>query len=242
MIEFKNVSLRYPDKAENILNNVSLTIQKGYIYGLIGKNGSGKSTLIKSIFDKELIQNGSIYFDDKDLKNLSKQETKKFKNLISYIPTQSLFLDDYDFYTNVLLDFDQFNNWFYKLFRILTKKQKEDLWSILVNLNIEKYAFIPLKNLSSGQKQKLNIAYSLFKNKLITLADEPTSNLDIENSKQVFDLLNKNKKNYSIIAIHDITLALQECDFLICINKNQVEKVLVTSEIEQKDLLKYFYD
>ncbi|QNM93590.1 ATP-binding cassette domain-containing protein [Mycoplasma sp. Pen4] len=239
-IQFSNVSISY-DKKSNILNNVNLELVNGELIGFIGKSGCGKSTLLKSLFDYNTVLKGEILINDSNILNLSKHEQKKYKNIISYVDPDGLNVVELDTYKNILLDFNNYKNPFFKMFRILSKEQLNDLWNLADNFGVSEFLLTPVKLLSSGQKQRLNLVHGFFRKNKIILADEPTSNLDILNGKKVMRFFENNKTDKMIlIAIHDIDLAMQYCDKLIAISDNKIDHIFEKNTYNKEVLVKYF--
>lgn len=239
-MKFENITLSYQDKI--VVKDVNLSFPKAKLCALIGPSGSGKSTLLNSIFNHSIIKIGILKFNNKNVKDFNNKELKKFKQQIYYLKPENNLIEDLDFYQNLMSDFKFYKNKFYKLFKILTKKQKEELFALLSKLSMQEYAFEKITKLSSGQKQRLSIAKMLFNKPKIILADEPTSNLDIVNTKLIFDLLNEYKLNaHIIVAIHDLNSALKHFDKFFVFSKNDTKiKELNKQELNIRQLTKYY--
>ncbi|AMD81319.1 phosphate/phosphonate ABC transporter, ATP-binding protein PhnC [Mycoplasmopsis canis PG 14] len=241
-MELKGVTIGYSDK--NIAESINIKFNKNELSGLIGRSGCGKSTLLKSFFDFSIIKKGDFLYNGKDISKFTKNETKKYKNKIFYLRPENNLVEFLDFYQNVLNNFNNYKNCIYKFFKILTKEQKQELFNILKELEVEDLAFEKVSNLSSGQKQRLSIAQMLFNRPEIILADEPTSNLDIVNTKLIFDILNRYKIDaYIIIAIHDLTSATSKFDRLFAFQPSTTEIIEVDcNDFDIEKLGKYYYE
>ncbi len=177
MIEIQN--LYYKD----ILKNITLKIEDNLI--ILGENGAGKSTLAKMLCG--LIPNNFVYFQNKPLKIIK----NRAKN-INYIPATLIVYDENITVTEYLqsafytshIDFNAIRKIMHQLFL------KEQF----------------LSTLSSGQKQLLQIALAILQDTKTTIFDEPTANLDPQNSKKVFDILQNNFQQ-KIVITHDLNLA-----------------------------------
>ncbi|RIV16876.1 ABC transporter ATP-binding protein [Mycoplasmopsis gallopavonis] len=239
MIKFQQVQLQYNQK-NLVLKNINLEFQNGQIIGLIGKSGCGKTTLLKSIFDHSLVVQGQIYVNDLDLQNRKNQ--KKINQKLTFIDQEGLYLEEYDFYHNLKFSYQNWSNFLFKTLKIFTKTELSTIWEELTFLGLENWAFVPLKNLSAGQKQRMNILRGLANDSQIILADEPTSNLDLNSSNKVMQLFVKQKQanKVVIIAIHDLEIALNYCDVLVAFKDQEVAGVFKPSEIKLNELKEYF--
>ncbi|QGZ97354.1 ATP-binding cassette domain-containing protein [Mycoplasma sp. NEAQ87857] len=239
MIKINNLTIGYQNKA--VLNDVNLTIEQGKIIGLIGKSGCGKTTLLKSLYNHNLILDGEILFDNLNIKKSSKKQINKLLKSVQVVSNDDFMLEEYDLVSNVLLTFNNYNNVFYKILKILSKKQVGQLLELLDELNIKEFAFKKFKDLSQGQKQRAILIKALFNQFDILILDEPTSALDINNANLVMQKLNSLKINkYIILAIHDLNLALEYCDTLVAIKDNKVQAIINKNDFNQEDLIKYF--
>ncbi|QKT05547.1 ATP-binding cassette domain-containing protein [Mycoplasma sp. OR1901] len=239
MIKYENVELNYGDK--KILSDVNLTFEKNKVYGLIGKSGSGKSTLLYSIFDWKIIKAGNLIISNKKNEWTSTKEIKTFKNSISLLEANNNFIDSLTFYENILLSYRLYKNYFYKVFKLLTKNQKDYLFDLLKEFGMEEYAFAKISDLSTGQKQRLAYINAIFNIPDVLLCDEPTSNLDNVNTKLIYESIQRNKQNrITIIALHDLDSAIDYCDNIIAIDNGKIEKIFSEKVSNKEQLMEYF--
>ncbi|WP_245979622.1 ATP-binding cassette domain-containing protein [Mycoplasma struthionis] len=189
-IQFKNYFAKYEKKDQNlVLENINFLIPQGSMVAIIGPSGAGKSTIFNAILDQLEIQSGVLEIDNKNLKDLSKKEHKKLLTKIGYLGQEPNLIEDLNVYENILHLYSQYKNFIFTFFKILTKKQKLEVFSVLEKLGILDKAFIRVSELSGGQKQRVEIAKLLLQKSELILADEPTSSLDILNAKEVINLL-----------------------------------------------------
>ncbi|VEU75145.1 ABC transporter ATP-binding protein [Mycoplasmopsis maculosa] len=251
-LELKNIEICYEKNI--VLKNVNLILQKGHFYGLFGKSGSGKTTLLKSILNHDFIQNGEIKYNNEDIivnnnskyqKRIIKNNFNKFKNNIGFLFQENNLLNTYDVYDNVrLLSENIFKNKFFKILRILTKKNKSDLIEKLNILEIEDKIFTPVSELSGGQRRKVELAIFLMDNKKIIFADEPTTGLDTKNAKLVFKLLKDyaiNNEAIVLCSIHDIENSLDYIDEAIFIKNKKVFENINLKNLTKEEINE-FYD
>ena len=190
MIEIKRVSkvYRLKDREVVAVDDVSLTIEDGDIYGIIGYSGAGKSTLVRLINQLEVQDSGKIFIDGQDLGNLSQIELRKLRTKVGMIFQHFNLLWSRTVSENIELALEIAGN---KDKRIRQQKVQELVE--LVGLTGRENAYP--SELSGGQKQRVGIARALANDPRILLCDEATSALDPDTTKSILELLLKiNKK------------------------------------------------
>lgn len=199
MIEFKNVSKRYPT-GQIALYDVNLTLQAGEMAFLTGHSGSGKTTLLKLIALLERPTNGEILISNKSLNKLSNSLIPTYRRKIGFISQDPHLLCDRTIFENVALPL-----------RIAGMRSKE--LSRRVRAALDKVSLLNKERcnpvmLSAGEKQRVGIARAVVNKPTIILADEPTGNLDPELARDVMYTLSQfNELGATIfIASHDQSL------------------------------------
>ena len=199
LIQIKKLSFSYPSKKDT-LKNINLKIEKGSFTCIVGENGSGKSTLLKCILGLNKGYTGEI-----------KKETH-----IGYLPQKSEIQSNFPAtIEEVVLSGTISNNVrsiFYK------KEDKERAKQVMEKLGIYDIRKKCFADLSGGQQQRVLIARALCATKDIIVLDEPTNGLDPSIAKQIYELLNKLKReeNITILMVsHDIERALNYADTVI---------------------------
>jgi putative ABC transport system ATP-binding protein len=198
VIELFDISKKYKNDFY-ALKNISLKIGKGDFISIIGHSGSGKSTLMNILGTLDRPTNGDILIDGTNLKNLSKKDLAVFRNKkIGFVFQNYNLIDSLTVRKNIEL----------VLIYGGIEKYKRD---ILVEMALEEVGLIDKINtypseLSGGQKQRVALARAIVLNPKIVLADEPSGNLDPENSLRIIELfLNFQKQGKTIIMVtHDI--------------------------------------
>lgn len=242
-IEFKNYCAKYK-KSDVILHNFSLCINSGEMIAIIGKSGAGKSTFFNAILNALKITSGSLFINDKDINHYSKKEKKKMLKKIGFLSQENFLLEDENVYESILRTYSKYKNWFYELFKIINKKQQIEIFNVLDELDIFDKSFSVIKSLSSGQKQRVEIAKLLLKNVDLILADEPTSNLDINTSNDVIEILkniNKEKKTTILVNIHNIDLAKKHFQKYIAIKNGNIVSIGNICDLTN-DNINFIYD
>lgn len=202
MINIKNLNKHYGDI--KVLNNISIDIKKGEIFAIVGHSGAGKSTLMRCINGLEDYTDGSLKVNNKEIKNLKKDELREFRKNIGIIFQHFSLIQRKTVYENVALPMEL---WGYSKDEI--SKKVKDLLS-LVGLD-EKTDSYP-SQLSGGQKQRVAIARALTLNPEVLLSDEATSALDPNTTTSILKLLKEiNKKlNITIILVtHEMEVVKQ---------------------------------
>jgi len=189
MLEIKDISHSYGK--EKILHNISLTVLPRSFTILTGESGSGKTTLLSIIATLLKPTEGEVIFHDLPATSLDIMRNKyigfifQFHYLIGHLTVME----------NI---------------KIMTDKSKDDIVKLLATLGIDKFAQSYPSALSGGQKQRVAVARALINTPKYIFADEPTGNLDSENSRMIFDILRQ--VNATVIVVtHDNTL-LQKSD------------------------------
>ena len=192
-LKLKNISKYFnTEKKVKVLKNLSYNFNKGKMYALIGPSGSGKSTLLNliSLVDKPTL--GSIKFND-DLVNFAnnkKNDIFRAKN-IGIIYQQNNLLPDFTALENVYLANLSINN----NKDIAMTKAKDLLRRTGLSNRLNHFP----SQLSGGECQRVAIARAIINDPDIILADEPTGSLDLNTAKEIFQLLNKQKKSNRLI-------------------------------------------
>ena len=193
MITFKNVTMQYPTGTV-ALKDVSLNINEGEFVFIVGSSGSGKSTILKLILKELDATSGSIFVAGKELKKLKHKEIPFFRRNIGFVYQNFRLLKDRTVYENVA--FAQ------RVIEANPKDIRRQVPSMLTLVGLAgKYKNYP-KELSGGEQQRVVLARALVNNPAIIVADEPTGNLDPQNSWEIMDLLNDiNKRGTTVVVV-----------------------------------------
>ena len=202
MINIKNLNKHYGDI--KVLNNISIDIKKGEIFAIVGHSGAGKSTLMRCINGLEDYTDGSLKVNNKEIKNLKKDELREFRKNIGMIFQHFSLIQRKTVYENVALPMEL---WGYSKDEI-SKKVKELLSLVGLDEKIDSYP----SQLSGGQKQRVAIARALTLNPEVLLSDEATSALDPNTKTSILKLLKEinEKLNITIILVtHEMEVVKQ---------------------------------
>ena len=202
-IEIKNVSKSFGDL--KVLDDISLTINKGDIYGVLGLSGACKSTLVRCINGLETFDEGEILFNDKLLASPTHKVDRVNKRKIAMIFQSFNLLQQVDVLKNVEFALE-INN-------IPNKKEKAIEALKLVGLGDKLHAYP--SELSGGQAQRVAIARALVLEPEVLLSDEATSALDPETTSSILKLLKKLNKELGLTVImisHQINVIEEICN------------------------------
>jgi len=182
LLKLQNINLKYQNDKKNlkVLNNINLTVKKKETISIVGESGSGKTSLIMLIGGLEKATSGKIYFNNKDLTNLSEDEISEIRRKNIGIVFQSFYLiPNYSALENVALTLEL------NKFKNPNSQAKELLYRFGLK---NRFNNLP-SQLSGGEQQRVAIARAIAMKPELILADEPTGNLDSENSLMISKIL-----------------------------------------------------
>ena len=214
-LEFKGVSLKYPETNVEALSEIDFKINNGQSLGIIGSVGSGKSTVLELIVRNYDPDSGKILIDNKNLKD---HNIEVIRRDIGYVP-QTTFLFSDTIYNNI-----NFGN-------INSKAEDIQYYSKIACIHDDIMSF-PKKyasmlgergiNLSGGQKQRLAIARALIKKPQILILDDSLSALDTETEHNVIKNLKKEIKDITKIIVSHRISTIEKCDLILVLNSGKV--------------------
>lgn len=219
IIDIKNFDFYYGQR--KILNNISFSIQKGEIVGLLGENGSGKTTLMDSLYGFhgrfENIQVCSTY---------PEIDNKTIKHLVSYIQDTPNLLD--------YLTAAQYLKFLSKIEQIDFNKKTNEIEQLIYAFDLKKeYQTKLLKNYSFGMKKKIQIIGEFLLNKDLILIDEPTNGLDIRMIIKIKNLIKTYSESYKttfVISSHNINFLQTVCSRVLLFHNGQIMKDINTAQ------------
>lgn len=193
MISIKGVSKSYGNGAP-ALSNLNLDIEDGDFVFIVGASGSGKSTFIKLLLKELNPTEGTITVNDTKLSKLKSRGVAKYRRKIGVVFQDFRLLQDRDVYSNIA--FAQ------RVVGASPREIKKNVARVLSLVGLsEKYRSYP-NELSGGEQQRVALARALVNQPDILLADEPTGNLDPENSWEIMKLLDKvNSQGTTVIVV-----------------------------------------
>jgi len=187
------------------LENVSITFERGKIYGLLGPNGSGKTTLMKTIIGLHKQTSGEIFVNDNPLSYASKAS-------ISYMPTENFLYDSFKVKDIVKFYSDMYDDF-----------QEDYAFKILSDIKVDKE--FRISKLSSGLIGKLKVALALSRNVDIYMLDEPLNGVDVLSRDIIMELITKcyDENKTFIISTHLVNEIEKILDYVIFLKDGKVE-------------------
>ena len=217
ILEVTNLCKTYGkgDTMVKALDNVSFSVEKGEFVAIIGPSGSGKSTLLHILGGVDVPTKGSVVINQTDISNLDETALAIFRRRqIGLI---------YQFY-NLIPILTVQENLTLPLLLDGRKPDEKQISTLVKRLGLEHRLDHLPNQLSGGQQQRVSIGRALVNNPALILADEPTGNLDSENSKEIISLLRQFNKDFNqtvIIITHDEKIA-NSADRVITIEDGKI--------------------
>jgi len=217
LLELKQITLNYKNynTSVEVIKGIDLKINSGEKVAVVGKSGSGKTSLIMLMAGLEQPTSGEIIFDQQSISTFNEDELADIRKKKIGIVFQSFYLiPNYTALENVslILEINGIDN---------SKQKAEDL---LVQFGLKDRLHHFPTQLSGGEQQRVAIARSMAVKPKLILADEPTGNLDSENSQMISNLLfeyaNKNQSSF-VLVTHDLKFA-EKCDRIIKIEDGTI--------------------
>jgi len=201
MLSTKNIKKSYGDL--EILKDVNITIGTSEIVSIVGASGAGKSTLLHILGTLEKPDSGQLFIDEIDIFKLSPTKIADFRNQnIGFVFQFHHLLPEFTSLENVCIP-----SW---IAGVSKKEATQKATALLEHLQLKDRLHHKPSELSGGEQQRVAIARSLINNPSIVLADEPTGNLDSQNSAAIFNMINSLRKEFKqtfILVTHNEELA-----------------------------------
>lgn len=217
ILEVKNLCKTYGkgDTMVKALDNVSFSVEKGEFIAIVGPSGSGKSTLLHILGGVDVPTSGNVIIDKTDISQLNETALAIFRRRqIGLV---------YQFY-NLIPILTVEENLTLPLLLDGKKPDAKTVGNLVNQLGLEQRLQHLPNQLSGGQQQRVSIGRALINNPALLLADEPTGNLDSENSREIISLLrrfNKQSNQTVFIITHDERIALS-ADRVIAIEDGKI--------------------
>jgi len=237
MIEVKHISKKFGSSV--VLENISVTFQKGITNLIIGQSGSGKTVLLKSIVGLHQVDEGEIWFDDRLYNTLSFNAKKEIRKEMGMLFQGAALFDSSTVEQNVKFPLDMFTT--------MTMKEKLNRVNFcLSRVNIQNANNLFPSELSGGMKKRVAIARAIALNPKYLFCDEPNSGLDPQTSILIDKLISDITKEYNITTIvntHDMNSVIEIGEKVVFIHEGKKlwegnnTEIMNTSCVELNDFV-----
>ena len=231
-IFFKNISYTFKETNINALSNISFKVKRGEKIALMGDVGSGKTTILEMLAGVYKPNNGKIFINNNDIKNISLSD---LRNFIGYVP-QSTFLFSDTIENNI-----KFGKENASLSEVVLSAKTSCLDEDIKSFKDGYKTLLGERgvNLSGGQKQRLAIARALIKNPKILILDDSLSAVDTETEEMILNNIENTTKNTTVfISTHRVSTS-KRCDKIIFLNNGRIESFGTHAELV-KEKKSYF--
>ena len=205
VLEAKHISKKFTDPIElRVLSDVSLQVNEGEFVSVVGKSGCGKSTLLYVLSTMDTDYEGELWLDGENMAEKKEAELAHIRNAkIGFVFQFHYLLNEFNVLENVMLPG-------LKRATYTREEVEHRAYARLQQLHIDHLARKKTNQLSGGEKQRVAIARALINDPIIVMGDEPTGNLDMKNTENVFDVFRDLAENYRqtfLIVTHDTSFA-----------------------------------
>ncbi len=237
-IRFDDVSFHYPGNEQSVLQNLTLSVQKGQHVAIVGENGAGKSTFVKLLLGLYRPSSGTVFVDDVDLAEISTDEWHRYLGVLAQNANRYSFASARD---NILLG-DVSHPVSKERFeaaldaaeaRTFLEKLPKGLDNY-VNQWIEHDDGTPGVDLSGGQWQRLALARNFYRDSPIIILDEPTSAIDALAESRIFERLLKQKDKTIITISHRVT-TIEKADIIYMFEEGKIVEQGTHDELVAKE-------
>lgn len=213
------------ENGTEVLKNINFNIEKGDIYGLVGRSGAGKSTLMRCINGLTGYDSGSLKVYGREVKLFSEKELREFRKSIGMIFQHFSLLERRNVYHNIAIPMEC---WGYS-----EKEISERVMKLLKLVGLEEKSGVKPRELSGGQKQRVAIARALAMEPSILLCDEATSALDPNTTNAILELLYRINQDMGITIVmvtHQMEVVRRICRNMAIIENGEAE---ITGNVEE---------
>ena len=228
MIQVENLCKRFETKGGTVeaAKNISFSIEKGEIFGIIGLSGAGKSTLVRCLNLLERPTSGTVKVNGKNLTELSEKELRKVRQKIGMIFQHFNLLMQRTALDNVCFPME--------IAGIGKAEARKKALEYLRIVGLEEKALSYPSQLSGGQKQRVAIARVLASDPQILLCDEATSALDPQTTKAILELIKEINRDYGITVVvitHEMSVVQEICDKVAVLERGSLVETGTVEEL-----------
>lgn len=217
MLEVKNLTKRFGTNV--VLDNISLTIEKGKTTVVIGPSGCGKTVLIKHLIVLLRPNSGEVYFKNRRIDNLGENELNRIRTHYGFLFQGGALFDSFNVTENIIFPIRQHC-------KITNFKEVEELIKTkLAMVGLDGFQQFYPANLSGGQRKRVALARAIALNPEIILYDEPTTGLDPIRADVINELILKLQKELgvtTVVVTHDMTSAYKIADRIVMLHNGKI--------------------
>ncbi|MBO5983328.1 MAG: ABC transporter ATP-binding protein, partial [Clostridia bacterium] len=224
MLEIKNLTKRYGESTVNAVEDFSIELKTGEIFGFLGPNGAGKSTTIKSLVGIYPFQEGDILIDGVSIKTNPLEAKMK----IGYVSDNHAVFER--------LTGREYVNHIANLYKVDVAEAEERAQRLLEIFKLEEAFNRPIKSYSHGMKQKISVIAALVPNPKLWVLDEPLTGLDPQSSYQLKKVMKQHAQegNTVFFSSHILDVVENLCDRCCIIKKGKLQGVYDIAELKAK--------
>ena len=214
-IEFRHLNFKYPDGSNNVLEDISFTVEAGQMVGIIGKTGCGKTTVVDLLLRTYNLDKNQLFIDGKDIMNLP---FKKVREAIGYVPQDNFLFSD-TVANNIAFAFDEIEDE-----KIVEAAKLADVHNNIIEFT-DKYETVLGERgvtLSGGQKQRVSIARALVKNPPILIFDDSVSAVDTKTEETILSNLRKLRQGKTTIMIAHRISTVETLDKIVVMDEGKI--------------------
>ncbi len=239
MINVRSLNFNYRNSAD-VLKNISVSVERGLFYTIIGKNGCGKTTLIKNIAGlvKPNVDSCGIIISGKNVRDYSRRDLAK---KLAFVSQRDTTVFDFTVYELALTGRTQY----LRRFGAESKTDVEAVYSALKKTRVYDLRERSINEISGGELQRTLIARALAQNSEIMLLDEPVSSLDVNQQLSIMNTVSelcKSEKLTVICVLHDINLASRYSDGIFLLKDGELVAQGEPETVITKANLDFAYD
>lgn len=234
--QMQNMSVGYHGKT--LIHDINIGIDKGEIVTLIGPNGSGKSTILKSITRQLRMIGGTVYFAERNLRELSYKELSTQMAVVLTERMKPELMTCHDIVATGRYPYTGHLG-------ILSREDEEKVDAAMEVVHARELGNRDFNTISDGQRQRILLARAICQEPDIIILDEPTSFLDVRHKLELLSILGRmaKKENITVImSLHEIDLAQKISDKILCVKGETLSHYGVPEEVFQEDIIRELYE
>ncbi|CAM3724429.1 adenosylcobinamide amidohydrolase [Mesobacillus zeae] len=223
---------------EKVVNDISFSVNKGELFGILGPNGSGKTTLLKMLTGILPFAGGKAYIKGKPIEEYKLKELAKVAAILPQHSSQT-----FSFTVKETVSLGRYAHQ-KGLFQTWTEEDESVVMEVMKQTEVDPFAHHDLNELSGGERQRVYLAQALAQKPEILFLDEPTNHLDLSFQKSLLDTLKRWTKEQGLTVVsifHDLNLAGLYCDRLLLLENGKIQKEGLPDEVLEEDRIRSVY-